>query len=197
MELSPKVYHWFARPKWFFNSCIGNILCSNFNFNNKTVLDFGCGIGSCCFMLNSSSYIGIDCDSRRIDYAKRLYPDYKFNIIKENKIPVDDNLFDYVLIISVLHHISSENMTDYIKELHRVINDSGKIIIIEPCLFERSYINNHFMTFLDRGNYIRNEHEYLGIFRKYFYTELLKKYNQLFLYNKILFTATPKYFVDG
>lgn len=192
MELSPRLYHWLVRPKWFSNICIGNIVRSNFNFDNKTVLDFGCGVGSSCFMLNSSNYLGLDCDSKRIDFAKRLYPDYNFDILQENKIPVDDNSFDYIFLISVLHHISSESLKDYIQEFYRVIKENGKIIIIEPCFFERSYFSNKFMSFFDKGNYIRSEHEYLSIFNNYFQTDVFKKYNQLLLYNKIFFTATPK-----
>jgi ubiquinone/menaquinone biosynthesis C-methylase UbiE len=192
MELSPRLYHWLVRPKWFFNTCIENIVSSNFNFDNKTVLDFGCGVGSSCFMLNSLNYLGIDCDSKRIAFAKRLHPDYNFDILQDNKIPVDNNSVDYILIISVLHHIPSESLKDYVKELYRVIKENGKIIIIEPCFFERSFFSNHFMSFFDKGNYIRNEYEYLSIFNNYFQTDVFKKYSQLLLYNKIFITATPK-----
>lgn len=152
MELPPILYHWFVRPKWFFDIYIGNIITTNFSFDNKTVLDFGCGVGSSCFMLNPSNYIGIDCDSRRIDYAKRLYPDYNFDVLCGNQLPIDDNSIDYILIISVLHHIPPGLLKDYMKEFYRVIKKDGKIIINEPCFFEKSYFNNLFMSFFDKGN---------------------------------------------
>jgi ubiquinone/menaquinone biosynthesis C-methylase UbiE len=143
-------------------------------------------------MFHSSNYLGLDCDNKRIEYAKILHPDYSFNIMLENRIPVDDHSVDYILINSVLHHIPSESLEDYTKEFYRVIKENGKLIIIEPCFFEGSYFNNHFMSFFDRGSYIRNEHEYLTIFNNDFQTDVFKKYKQLLFYNKIFFKATPK-----
>lgn len=192
MELSPGLYHWIVRPKWFFNACIGNMISSNFDLDNKKVLDFGCGVGSSCFMLNPVDYLGVDCDRKRIQYAKRLHPSYHFDIVQDNQIPVGDHSMDYVLMISVLHHIPTEHFTKYLKELHRILKANGRIIIIEPCYFEKSYINNRFMDIADKGNYIRNEQEYLGIFDNWFETSIIKKYNQLLFYNKIFFMAVPK-----
>lgn len=192
MEISPKLYHLFVRPKWFSKIYIGNIISSNFNFNDKIVLDFGCGIGSSCFMFDSSSYLGIDCDSKRINYAKRLYPDYNFDVLQDNHIQVNDNSVDYILIVSVLHHISSKMLKDYTKEFYRVLKPNGMIIVIEPCLFEKSNFKNYFMTFFDKGKYIRNQKEYFNLFNNYFKVEVLKKYNQLLFYNKIFFVATSE-----
>ncbi|MDF2519898.1 MAG: putative methyltransferase type 11 [Clostridia bacterium] len=191
MELSPSLYHWLVRPKWFSDMYIGNILKSNFNFENKTVLDFGSGVGSSCFLLSPSGYMGVDCDSKRISYAKLLYPDYNFQMLQGDKIPADDNSIDYVLIISVLHHISSEAMDNYIKELYRVIKKNGRVIVIEPCFFEKSHVRNRFMSFFDKGSYIRDEHEYIDMFSSCFQTDVHSKYSQLLLYNKIFFTAAP------
>lgn len=192
MELSPRLYHWLVRPKWFTKLYISNTIQSHFNFDNKTVLDFGCGIGTNCYLFNTASYIGVDCDQKRINYAKRLYSDYKFYTLKENHIPIDTDSVDYIVIISVLHHISSEELSNYLQEFRRILRPNGKIIIMEPCFFEHAHLCNYFMAFFDRGKYIRNEEEYLNLFNKCHYqTNKLKKFNQLFFYNKLIFSAVP------
>lgn len=193
MELSPKLYHIFVRPKWFANLLIKNAVSNNFSFESKNVLDFGCGIGSNTPLFPPSNYIGIDNDLKRIKYAKRLYPDYTFHLSYNNQpLPLDDMTIDYVFISSVLHHIPTENLGFYLREFHRVLKPQGSIIIIEPCFFKGSYIVNGFMALMDRGKYIRTEEEYTGIFARYQYeTKVLNKFNQLFFYNKLFFVAMP------
>lgn len=192
MGLSPIQYRWLVRPKWFTKLYIHNSITCNFNFNNKKVLDFGCGTGSICYMFTPENYLGIDCDHKRIAYANRLYPGYSFSALQGDYLPVLDNSIDYMLIISVLHHISSDELSNYLQEFHRVLKYRGEILIIEPCFFKNSQFNNYFMSLFDKGSYIRCENEYLDIFNKNYYkTTVLKRSSQLFFYNKLFFTATP------
>lgn len=192
MELSPGLYRTFVRPKWFTNFIYKNALGKKYDFNHKMILDFGCGIGSSSFLFPSAGYIGIDCDECRVEYAKKHNPDYRFITVKDNKIPLPDNSMDFVMIFSVLHHIPSDTLKQYLSEFHRVLKKDGSIIIVEPCLMKNTKLNNWFMKHLDRGKFIRSEKGYLNLFRNLDYkTQIVKKYKQLFLYNKILITALP------
>lgn len=191
MELSPKMYHWFVRPKWFTNKYNGTLksLWGDFNFENKRVLDFGCGIGSSSCIFNPKDYIGIDCDDRRISYARRLYPSYKFELLKENKMSFLDESIDYILIMAVLHHISSSELSKYLKEFKRLLRADGKIIVMEPCFFERFHFSNWYMKSFDKGKYIRRKDEYFKIFHENnFKTNNVKRFKKWF-YNEIFFTA--------
>lgn len=191
MELSPKMYHWFVRPKWFtnrYNSTFKSLL-GNLNFENKRVLDFGCGIGSSSCIFNPKDYIGIDCDDRRISYARRLYPDYRFESLKEKKLFLSDNSIDYILIMAVLHHIPSPKLSKYLKEFQRLLKPHGKIIVIEPCFFESFHLSNWYMKSFDKGKYIRCKDEYFKIFHDNNYTTKdMKRFKKCF-YNEIFFTA--------
>lgn len=192
MELSPKAYHRIVRPKWFTELFMKNIMLDEFDLNDKAVLDFGCGIGSCSHMFKPENYIGVDCDYKRIQYAKKLHPDYKFYTTNQNKLPMYLKPVDYILIFSVLHHISSNHINDYLKEFRKILKTGGKILVIEPCLFKKSYICNRFMKFFDDGEYIRNTEQYLDLFhRNSFNTKVIRRYNQLLFYNKIFFEAVP------
>lgn len=190
MELSPRLYHWLVRPKFLTDLYINNVLKLNFDFTNKIVLDFGCGTGSTSSIFIPSNYLGVDPDSRRVAYAKRLHPNHNFNVLKGSRLPISDNSIDYILIIAVLHHISSDDIQAYLQDFPRILKPYGKIVVIEPCLFKHSYLSNWFMNFFDKGKYIRDEESYLEMFKiNNFRTEVIKRYKKLF-YNEIFFSAS-------
>ncbi|MCX7921900.1 MAG: class I SAM-dependent methyltransferase [Clostridia bacterium] len=192
MELSPKLYKWFVRPEWFSKVFVRNIIEDRFDFENKAVLDFGCGIGSSSFMFEPNNYIGIDCDSKRIRYAKRQHPEYTFEVSNGYGIPLPEGTIDYILIISVLHHIPKDKLPMYLREFRRVIKPYGRIVVIEPCYYDKPCISNSFMKFADRGKYIQGEAGYIQEFKNCQYdVEIHDRHKQLFFYNKIFFSATP------
>lgn len=82
MELTPKLCHYFVRPKWFSNMFYNAMFRDCIDFTGKNVLDFGCGIGSSSCLFDSATYLGVDCDNERIKYAKELYPNYSFITIE-------------------------------------------------------------------------------------------------------------------
>ncbi|GAB6098706.1 hypothetical protein JCM16358_05850 [Halanaerocella petrolearia] len=193
MKLSPKLYHWLIRPPWITELYINNLLQDKFNLQNKKVLDFGCGVGASCSLVTPENYLGIDPDPKRIKYAKDLYPNYQFQVLKEDSLEQDTNSFNYIFIISVLHHIPTSEIIDSLQQISRVLKPNGQILVIEPCLFSDSYISNYFMDFFDNGNYIRTRKEYFKLFGDQDYqVNLIDKYKKLFFYNEIFFSATKK-----
>ncbi len=192
MELSPILYHRLIRPNWFLKRYIYCELKDVFDFQNKKIIDFGCGVGSSSVFFPPSSYLGLDCDNRRVEYARKANPGYNFGELTANKLPVPDASADYILIISVLHHIPSMNVHEYLKEFRRVLTDKGKVVVIEPCLFKTSYLSNCYMSCFDRGKYIRSEDEYLDMFINLNYqTQVMRRFSQLLLYKKLFFIAVP------
>ncbi|MBH1942383.1 class I SAM-dependent methyltransferase [Mobilitalea sibirica] len=192
MELSPKLYRIIVRPKWFNHSLLNHTFLTCFDFSDKTVLDFGCGIGTSSIIFPKDNYIGVDCDSSRIKYARRLYPNNKFITMSADNIPIPNRSIDYILVMSVLHHISNNQLRQVLNEFSRILNNNGKIIIVEPCLYQNCNLCNWFMTHIDKGKYIRQESEYTRILHQAdYYTHTLKRFHQLGLYNKIMMIASP------
>ena len=190
MQLSPRIYHSLVRPKWFTKVYIQNKIQQHFDFAGKKVLDFGAGTGANCTLCCPDHYFGIDPDSRRINFARRLYAPYRFETFSGNSLPAEDNSFDFVLIIAVLHHIPPELIREYVKEFKRILKPGGKIIAIEPCFFEKSPFINLFMKFNDKGDYIQKEEDYLNYFSaENFRCNVLKRFKKCFLYNELYFTA--------
>jgi ubiquinone/menaquinone biosynthesis C-methylase UbiE len=103
---------------------------------NKRILDVGCGAGT-----DAEIFIkeyGLDV------YAIDIYKDENIKNIKNikfkkagiYKIPFADNMFDYVFLHDVLHHIDEknqnrENHIKALKELERVTKKDGYIYIVE------------------------------------------------------------------
>ncbi|WP_100406428.1 class I SAM-dependent methyltransferase [Bacillus solitudinis] len=191
MQLSPKIYHSFIRPKWTTEKYIHNHIRQHFNFTNKKILDFGAGTGANCTLCSPSYYLGLDPDSHRINFAKGMYPHYQFEVFTGNELPVDDNSFDFILIIAVLHHIPPETIHCYVKEFKRMLKPDGRIVLIEPCFFDKSPIGNWFMNYYDKGDYIQREEDYLNYFiKENFRCNVLKRFKKCFLYNELYFTAS-------
>lgn len=190
MQLSPRIYHSFVRPKWITKLYIQNNIQQHFDFNGKKVLDFGAGTGANCTLCSPGHYFGIDPDSNRIDFAKRMYDGYRFESFMGNELPAEDNSFDFILIIAVLHHIPPEMIRGYVAEFKRILKPTGKVIAIEPCFFDKSPLSNWFMKNNDKGDYIRNEKDYLSYFTgENFQCSVLKRFKKCFFYNELYFTA--------
>jgi 2-polyprenyl-3-methyl-5-hydroxy-6-metoxy-1,4-benzoquinol methylase len=189
MVLSPLLYRWVIRPDYFTEKYINKRIKSNFDFSDKRVLDFGCGVGTSCNLCEPNNYLGIELDGKRIEYAKATYPQYNFAIYDGKTLPPLDNPVDYILIVAVLHHLANEDIMNYLKQFKKILNNNGQLIIIEPCFKEDSYINNTFMNYFDDGEYIRLEENYLSIFKEMnFQINVLERYQKV-LYNEIFFTA--------
>lgn len=189
MELSPRLYHWIVRPKFFTNMFIHNVLKEHFDFTGKTVLDFGCGIGSCSKIFEPSHYLGLEIDHQRIKYAQHIYPDYRFELMNDKRLADLDHSIDNILIVAVLHHISSLELQRYLEKFKRILKPYGKILVIEPCLTSSTLISNKLMCLFDNGKYLRYEEEYLEPFRvNAFKTTVFKRYRRHF-YNELFFSA--------
>jgi len=101
--------------------------------NDKSViLDFGCGDGELLKKLNSITPNLYGCDISSVA-VNELAKDNRF-VIKQNeqnKIPFDDNMFDLVSCVKVLHAIDNlDDLYAIADEMKRVTKPTGKIYIV-------------------------------------------------------------------
>ncbi|MEJ6949773.1 class I SAM-dependent methyltransferase [Natronospora cellulosivora (SeqCode)] len=187
MELSPKLYQWIVRPDWYNKRFTNNVLNKE-NIYHKKVLDFGCGVGSNSFLCKAENYLGIDTDKNRIKQAKRNYPDYNFANVE--KVELNENSFDLILIIAVLHHIPSDELEKIVEDFKKILRPNGEILVIEPCYYNHCTFNNHFMSFFDKGKFIRSKEEYFRFFQNKNFK--IKSYRELskLLYKEIFFSVS-------
>jgi ubiquinone/menaquinone biosynthesis C-methylase UbiE len=109
----------------------------DFNFEaGKKMLDVGCGPATDTEIFINEYHLdtyGLDVyKHERID----TLPSLKFVEAGILQIPFPDDSFDYVFLHDVLHHIDEEHQSNAthvaaLKELKRVVKESGCIIVVE------------------------------------------------------------------
>lgn len=98
---------------------------------DRNVLEIGCGDGSLSVRLavETRRYIAMDPDKEAIASARQLSGSAAFLMGKGENLPCADASFDLVIFILSLHH---QNSGWALMEADRVLNSSGRLIILEP-----------------------------------------------------------------
>jgi len=99
------------------------------NYNNKKVLEVGCGIGTTAhkFIEHGADYTGIDISEESINVAKERFKLFNLNgTLSVNDIEqcVLNDQFDLVYSFGVLHHTPDINKA--IENIHRMLKPGGE-----------------------------------------------------------------------
>ena len=99
----------------------------------KLTLDYGCGGGWLSILLHKWGFksIGVDISRNMVKNAKILCPDRDFIVCDAMKLPFKAGVFDFVIGISILHHL---NLTLATKELKRISLARSAFLFMEPSL---------------------------------------------------------------
>lgn len=105
-----------------------------------TVLDLGCGPGFFTVEMaklvgQNGKVVGADLQKEMLYNVKRKIQGTDLeNIIELHNTQKDiiglSDKFDFILVFYMLHEVPDQNKT--LKELHELLNDQGKILIVEP-----------------------------------------------------------------
>ena len=151
------------------------------NFNSSIdpkskILDAGCGNGkNMAYLQNEGHTInGIDFSDSLLDICKEKSLNVKNSDIRN--LPFQDNTFDYVISIAVIHHLSSYCEQDNaIRELLRVTRKGGKVLFTVWAVEQ----DEHSRRYLESGpNLIPFEDtvRYYYVFNKKTFQELISRY---------------------
>ncbi|OGZ33750.1 MAG: hypothetical protein A2174_01610 [Candidatus Portnoybacteria bacterium RBG_13_41_18] len=104
------------------------------------VLDLGCGNGRLVDLFKGRpiEYFGIDNSTKLIGIAKSKYPTQEFQVFDGLRIPFEDNYFDKIYCIAVLHHIPGKELRqEFLNEVGRVLKSEGKLILTTWYLWQK------------------------------------------------------------
>lgn len=146
----------------------------------KKVLDLGCGSGRHRIYLAERSFevYGIDLAETGIKIAKEwleekdLQANLKIGSVYK-KLPFEDNFFDAVISVRVIHHARVEDIRKVIKEIQRVMKPRGLIFMtVRKRIPKKRRLK--FET-LDSRTYIPTEGDEKGLIHYLFDKRLLRK----------------------
>ncbi len=164
------------------------------------IIDVGCGEGALVKFLVNSGFKAYGVDRKPV-IKKSLKKSENRKLTgrlfsgRAEKIPFNDNTFDYAVYFASFHHIEPSRMLKALKESKRALRKNGKVIIVEPCPVKGHYyellrlVNDEKRIQIAAYSLIRKFHQ--GYFRdfseKYFYMNrtsedynaLLEKYVKL------------------
>jgi ubiquinone/menaquinone biosynthesis C-methylase UbiE len=106
---------------------------SEMNDNSK-VLEIGCGEGYGSSHLSEKvhSITAVDIEKEIIDHAEGKYKsdNCHYKLYNGEKLPFEDNMFDFVISFQVIEHVPEE--LNFIQEAKRVLKPGGKFFITTP-----------------------------------------------------------------
>jgi SAM-dependent methyltransferase len=135
-------------------SMLYNFMSNQLNFENKIVLDIGCGLGRLfpVYLQNQAREIhGVDLSLNMIRLASFKYPNPNIYLTQghiNNLNQLQNNFFSICICVTILCHISDEKIVKTgLDELFRVTERDGILFLCEPMSFNRnSYFEHSHMT---------------------------------------------------
>jgi hypothetical protein len=152
----------------------------------KTIIDIGCADSPILKRnLKFNRYFGFDIDSKFILLNKKIYQSKKLNFYEKSIDNINfKNLKKFkkkiIILIGVFHHLNDESIKKFLNKVNKYL-----IVSLDPVKLDNQNIITRVLFFLDRGNFIRNEYEYLKIIKNSKHKIIKNKYLN-FPYDHIL-----------
>jgi len=130
------------------------IFLADFVKDGDKILDLGCGNGRLfeLFRDKKIDYIGIDLSKKLIEIARdkyKNYPNVKFLVRDALDTGFDENSFDLVYSIALLHQIPSKKYRlQSLNEVNRILKSEGFLILTVWNLWQKKYIKYVLRTFI-------------------------------------------------
>ena len=151
---------------------IGNIFYYNViknNFDLKSYLDYGCGLGFLLKRVEKDKKIqiisGYDINKFAINQSRK---NTSRSIIYEN---IEDirNKFDLISILHIIEHIDDDNLKDTFSKIKRLLNKDGYLLVATPAKNALAHIlkKNLWIGYKDKTHInLKTKNEWIAFFKK-------------------------------
>lgn len=96
------------------------------------VLDVGSGDGVLDSLLGELPGLeGTDVAEEMLELARRANPGVRYAAGEEGRLPYEDESFDFVFTVCVLHHVAPPARPAFFAELARVVRPGGLVAVVE------------------------------------------------------------------
>jgi SAM-dependent methyltransferase len=98
------------------------------------ILDLGCAAGAITDFLSSfgCEVVGVDSESRAIEHARSLFPDYRFEQADVAELPFPDSSFDKAVAADLVEHLPDSTFAAMLAECRRVLVPGGTLSVYTP-----------------------------------------------------------------
>jgi 2-polyprenyl-3-methyl-5-hydroxy-6-metoxy-1,4-benzoquinol methylase len=132
-------------------------------------LDYGCGDGTFLALVSDlfPQAVGADLDAREVARSAERFselPGISFRRIGELKSSIHNRQFDIVTCMEVLEHCVAESEMDVLSDLHRLVRQSGLVIVSVPVEIGASLIVKEFLRTLAAWRHL-GDYSYKEIYR--------------------------------
>ena len=104
------------------------------------VLEVGAGVGrwALSFDLAKTRFVGVDISEGMVEAARANFPEGRFDRLGSDLIlPYDDESFDMVFSVTVMHHNPTPAKRTLISEMWRVAQPGGRLMFLEDFVARR------------------------------------------------------------
>src|SRR5215212_571671 len=104
------------------------------------VLEVGVGVGRWVpsFDPAKTRFVGLDVSESMVDVARSSFPQARFDHLRTDLLfPYDDESFDLVYTVTVLHHNPTPAKRALLSEMWRVTRPGGRLLFLEDFVAER------------------------------------------------------------
>jgi SAM-dependent methyltransferase len=104
------------------------------------VLEVGTGVGrwASSFKSANTRFTGVDVREDLIRTARANFPEGRFDSLSSDlRFPYDDESFDLVFSVTIMHHNPTPAKRDLLSEMWRVTRPGGELLFLEDFVFEK------------------------------------------------------------
>jgi cyclopropane fatty-acyl-phospholipid synthase-like methyltransferase len=128
------------------------------------ILEIGCGPGTIAGYLPDSEYVGLDVSSRYIEMARKRFPRAQFVCQRVSQFSLaKQQSFDAVLALGIVHHLDDQEAGQLFQIAYDALKSGGKLVTFDGVWTHDQSAAARWLLARDRGEYIRNEREYVKI----------------------------------